>query len=91
VADSCGNGRSDGGEVYAIAGGASLDVALDLAEGGFMRLLYGAEAGDELGFSLATGDINGDGRDDIIAGSLLADGPDNAREDAGHVYVILSR
>jgi hypothetical protein len=91
VADSCRNARADGGEVYAIAGGAGLNVAVDLAEGGFLRVLYGAEAGDELGFSLATGDIDGDGRDDIIAGSLLADGPDNAREDAGQAHIILSR
>jgi len=77
--------------VYAIPGGPRLKGDVDLAKGGFQRLLYGAEAGDELGFSLAAGDIDGDGRDDIIAGSLLADGPDNAREDAGQAYVVLSR
>ncbi len=91
VADSCRNARADGGEVYAIAGGADLSTINDLADGGFGRVLLGEEAGDELGFSLATGDIDGDGRDDIIAGALLADGPDNAREDAGQAYVVLSR
>ena len=54
------------------------------------RMLLGAEAEDELGFSVASGDVNGDGRDDIIGGALLADGPDNARPDAGEAYVILS-
>jgi hypothetical protein len=51
--------------------------------------VLGAEADDELGFSLASGDVNGDDRDDIIGGALLADGPDNARPDAGEAYVIL--
>ena len=91
VSDSCDNTRVDGGEVYAIAGGPELRGVLDLAEGGFRRLLLGAEAGDELGFSLVAGDIDGDGRDDIIAGALLADGPDNAREDTGQAHIILSR
>jgi len=91
VAGSCRNTRADGGEVYAIAGGPGLRGDIDLAQGAFERVLFGAEAGDELGFSLATGDIDGDGRDDIIAGALLADGPDNAREDAGQAYIILSR
>lgn len=91
AADSCRNARTDGGEVYAIAGGAALNGGIDLAEGGFQRVLFGAEPGDELGFSLATGDVDGDGRDDIIVGALLADGPDNGREDAGQAYVVLSR
>jgi hypothetical protein len=91
VADSCRDARADGGDVYAIAGAADLSVTVDLAEGGFSRVLFGAEAGDELGFSLMAGDINGDGKDDIIAGALLADGPENAREDAGQAYIVLSR
>ena len=50
--------------------------------------ILGAEPEDELGFSVASGDVNGDGMDDIIGGALLADGPDNARPDAGEAYVI---
>ncbi len=90
VADSCRDTRADGGEVYAVAGGPSLRGDIDLAQGAFERALFGEEAGDELGFSLAAGDIDGDGRDDIIAGALLADGPENAREDSGQAYIILS-
>jgi hypothetical protein len=91
IADSCRDGRPDGGEVYAVSGGPGLKGDSDLAQGTFERALFGAEAGDELGFSLTAGDINGDGRDDIIAGALLADGPNNAREDAGQAHIVLSR
>ena len=39
----------------------------------------------------ASGDTSGDGKDDLIIGALLADGPDSARTNAGEAYVILSR
>jgi hypothetical protein len=91
VADSCDNSRADGGEVYTIAGRRDLKGDIDLAKGRFQRVLFGAEEGDELGFSLTAGDIDGDGRDDIITGALLADGPDNSREDAGQAFIVLSR
>jgi len=91
LADSCEDARPDGGEVYVIAGGRVQGSAVDLAEGGYDFQVLGAEAGDELGFSLAAGDFNGDGKDDILAGAILADGPDNSRKDAGEVYVVLSR
>lgn len=91
VADGCQDSRTDSGEVYVIAGRLGFNESLDVSGGGFDRVLYGAEAGDELGFSLVAGDVNGDGRDDIITGALQADGPDNTREDAGQVFIVLSR
>jgi hypothetical protein len=39
--------------------------------------------------SLATGDFNDDGIDDLLMGARFADGPDDSREDAGEAYVIL--
>jgi hypothetical protein len=51
----------------------------DLALGQCDRSLFGVDTGDELGFSLASGDFNGDGLDDILAGALLADGPENSQ------------
>jgi hypothetical protein len=40
---------------------------------------------------VASGDFDGDGKADVMAGALLADGPDNARPDAGEAYLILSK
>ncbi len=97
IGDSCGNQRGDAGEAYAVFGRRDLGGVIDLAAGEHDASVFGAEgaheglSGDELGFSLGAGDVNGDGKDDIIAGALLADGPDNARQDAGEAYIILSR
>ena len=54
--------------------------------------VFGAEGGDALA-SLATGrvvaaDVTGDGVDDLMTSAPLADGPSNARVDAGEVYVL---
>jgi len=45
-----------------------------------------SEAGDQFGFSLATGDFNGDGRDDLAAGVPCEDIDDKA--DVGAVNVL---
>jgi hypothetical protein len=52
--------------------------------------VYGGDPGDYLGdrFSLATGDFNGDGAGDILAGAPLGDGPANDRENSGEAHVI---
>jgi len=90
AADSVQNSRPDGGEVRAFFGSPSWPTVVDSALGQQSVVIWGREEGDELGFSLASGDIDGDGKADIIGGALLADGPDDARPDAGEAYVILS-
>jgi hypothetical protein len=50
--------------------------------------LYAADAGDQAG-AVAAGDFNGDGRTDVALAAAFADGPDNARPDAGEVYIFL--
>ncbi|MEX2390953.1 MAG: FG-GAP repeat protein [Dehalococcoidia bacterium] len=87
LADSCGNSRAEAGEVYLIEGG-DLGTMVDLLADRSQPFLFGAETHDELGFSLATGDFNGDGTPEVIAGALLADGPDDARENAGEAYIV---
>lgn len=57
-------------------------------QGGDLSSLYtknGEVAGDNFGFSVATGDITGDGRDDFIIGAPLND---EAGANAGKVYAF---
>ncbi|HSP56455.1 MAG TPA: hypothetical protein VLS25_12810 [Dehalococcoidia bacterium] len=90
VGDSCGNGRPDGGDAFAVLGRPEWPQGITLKSAGDLTFL-GAEAGDELGFSIRAGDFDGDGIADVFLGALQADGPDNSRPDAGELYIILSR
>jgi hypothetical protein len=86
-------GYSEAGESYVVFGAASgFGSTLDLgALGGFSGLtLVGAAAGDRSGWSLAAaGDVNGDGFDDLMIGTLGADpGGDSY---AGESYVLFGR
>ena len=90
AAGSLDNARAQGGEARVFPGASTWPALLDAAQQSGMAI-WGAEAGDELGFSVASGDFDGDGKADVMAGALLADGPDNARPDAGEAYLILSK
>lgn len=89
LADGPDNAREDAGEVYVIRGG-SIPSRLDLAAGAQDTTIYGAVAGDRLGEFVATGDIDGDGRGDLIASAPFAAGSRDDREAAGEAYIILS-
>ena len=90
------------GEVHLIRGSfdrRSRDLALRPAE----MLVLGADALDPLrppgernivdfaGWSLSDGDVNGDGRGDVVLGVIGGDGPDETRWEAGEVAVIYGR
>ena len=87
--DGPGNSRPEAGEAYVIFGGPDLPSAIDLADfpGPSIRI-YGKDQGDNLGCAVASGDINGDGLDDLIISSCEADGPNNDRFGLGEVYII---
>ncbi|HXG67462.1 MAG TPA: hypothetical protein VNO70_20325, partial [Blastocatellia bacterium] len=51
--------------------------------------LFGADSGDLIGTSVATGDINGDGIRDVALGAFGDDGPNNSRFNAGATYIVL--
>src|SRR3970040_66282 len=55
IADGCGNWAEDAGEAYMMFGRPNWPPSIDLAKGGYDLALFGAQEGDELGFSLAAG------------------------------------
>lgn len=86
-------GRSNAGEAYVVFGrsggfGATLDLGTLNGTNGFV--INGAAAGDATGWSVsAAGDVNGDGRADLIIGALYAD--PGGRMSAGQAFVVYGR
>lgn len=80
--------RNGAGLVYLIEGGPEQPGKLDLAAGDQYLTIAGADAQDRLGGASALADFTGDGKDEIILLAALADGPEDARPDAGEVYAL---
>jgi hypothetical protein len=86
--------RIGAGIVYIVFGKAALSGAIDTGAGQADLSILGAKSGDKLGFSVAVGDVNGDGVDDITMGAPGADFPGSAtpppaaRNDTGAAFVI---
>ena len=79
------NGRTDSGSAYVVFGKAStapVDLAA-LGQAGFR--IDGAAAGDAADVAGA-GDVNGDGRPDVLVGAQRAD--NNGRTNSGSAYVV---
>ena len=100
-ADGIRNGEANSGETYLIA--AADLVALDKADGtedGVIDLAYvqngaasylfvGADLGDESGFSISSaGDVDGDGKADLLIGAAYADNYRYAYINSGETYLI---
>ncbi len=75
------------GRVYVLLGRPVSRTAgwvVDLSETASVNtVVYGAQAGDRLGQSLACGDLDGDGVDDLVLGAPAAD------QGRGRAYVVL--
>ncbi len=84
------NANQPTGKSCVIFGGSLLPTTIDLANLGTAGItIFGADAGDNSGYSVSSaGDVNGDGFDDLLIGSLAPFAMDSARRRAGESYVI---
>ncbi len=90
IIDLGGGSRDEKGEVYIVLGDTRehLGSLWDFSVKPPSFTLYGKDSGDRAGFSVATGDINGDGRDDLVIGAPQADGPNNSFPNGGEIYAL---
>jgi hypothetical protein len=81
-------GRANNGEVAVVYGSSNWPDTVDLSNPpATVTRVIGAETGDLLGSQVHFGDLNGDGRTELIIGALQALAPDN-RGRTGAVYVV---
>ncbi len=78
----------EAGETYVIPGGRSIPSVIDIAVEQPATVL-GPTAGGQAGHSVAVGDADGDGADDLLLGAVSAGGPDNQRRLAGQAFLVL--
>lgn len=76
------------GATYIVFGSPDWPSTLEMATGQYDAAIFGAEDLDELGDTVTSGDINGDGLADIIMTAEAADGPDNSRSTAAEVHAL---
>jgi hypothetical protein len=83
-------GRAGAGDLKVIYGGRQLPPIVDLAEPGPVDVfrIAAPDLGDMFVYSLATGDVDGDGVRDLIPNAMGGDGYLNRRETAGDAYVL---
>jgi len=77
------NGNGLAGETYVVYGGVEGTINLSTHAN---LTINGIDAGDISGRSVSSGDINGDGKDDIIIGAHYAD--PNGNNGAGETYIV---
>ncbi len=83
--------RTDAGIIWVISGkprstqGSSIDL-----QAGTDLMITGTVAGGVAGFEVEAGDVNDDGREDILIGAIYAE-KDSSRTNAGITYVVYGR
>ncbi|RNC83371.1 MAG: T9SS C-terminal target domain-containing protein [Balneola sp.] len=82
------NGTSSG-ETYVVFGQTSFDASIDLSslDGSNGFTLNGVGAGDQSGFAVASGDVNGDRINDVIIGAPIANNTAGVNL-SGMTYVV---
>ncbi len=85
--------RSQAGAIYVVYGKPSQGPSVDLAALGTNGVrIEGAVASDHAGWSLASaGDVNGDGKDDLLIGTPWADPGTPAKTNAGGARIVYGR
>jgi hypothetical protein len=81
--------RDGVGEAYVIFGRKDLPTSVDLATDADV-LLIGIDPLDRLGTAVSAGDLNGDGKEELLLTASDAGGPDNSRPEAGEIYIVTS-
>ena len=79
-ADGVGNTAQAAGDVYLFWGGPAATIrghAFHASTLENMSVFYGIDSGDLAGFNFGTGDVDGDGYDDLLVGVPFADGKGN--------------
>lgn len=89
-AADAGGSRYEAGEVYLVFGGTGLRQGMNLRQHADAVILF-PNIGDLGGGSLAFGDVDGDGHDDLIAAAEFADGQREMALDAGEVMILAGR
>jgi hypothetical protein len=82
------SGRASAGQVHIIRGSRTFSGTVDLATSPGI-VIKGPTAGEEFGSSLATGDVDGDGKDDLLIGAQFAS--PSGRSKAGAAYLVKGR
>jgi hypothetical protein len=80
------SGQQDSGLVYELT--PLMEGEIDLARAS-LPTLGGADAGDQFGHSLGAIDRDADGVDDVLVGSVSADGAGNGEDLAGEAHLFL--
>jgi hypothetical protein len=81
------NGRVNAGAVYVILGSGTRGTIYNLQFDARVNI-WGDDAWDYAGQNLESTDIDNDGLDDIIISAIYGDGLNNAKSNAGEVYII---
>lgn len=80
--------QESAGEAYVVLGAAGFGGDYFL-EADTALLLLGRDRNDSIGYTVAVGDLDGDGYGDLVSGGQFGDGIDNGRYKSGEVVVIL--